>query len=115
LSQDWHPWPDSHRVRLPKPCYSDGPSGTVRYRGLQWTSLKDWTRELLCIHGRNGCLEDWSPKLVSHQRLLGFNEALICLSYSGSWRTATIAHGDYWSSGVVTLHGLSLIRRALCF
>ena len=26
---------------------------------------------------------EWSPKLVSRQRLLGFNEALICLSYSG--------------------------------
>src|SRR5260370_3803840 len=26
---------------------------------------------------------EWSPKLVSHQRLLLFREALICLSYSG--------------------------------
>src|SRR5438046_6585103 len=25
----------------------------------------------------------WSPRLVSRQRLLGFSEALICLSYSG--------------------------------
>src|SRR6266849_4052459 len=27
----------------------------------------------------------WSPRLVSRQRLLGFSEALICLSYSGKW------------------------------
>src|SRR5205085_9261694 len=26
---------------------------------------------------------EWSPKLVSHQRLLLFREVLICLSYSG--------------------------------
>ena len=48
--------------------------------------LKDRLLDLLCIHGRL----DWSPKLVSHQRLLGFNEALICLSYSGGWRTANV-------------------------
>src|SRR5260370_37685511 len=40
--------------------------------------LKGRLLELLCIHGRK-----WSPKLVSHQRLLLFREALICLSYSG--------------------------------
>ena len=27
---------------------------------------------------------EWPPRLVSRQRLLGFSEALICLSYSGS-------------------------------
>src|SRR3989475_11636055 len=27
----------------------------------------------------------WPPRLVSRQRLLGFSEALICLSYSGDW------------------------------
>ena len=48
--------------------------------------LKDRLLELLCIHG----LKEWSPRLASHQRLLGFNEALICLSYSGYWRTANI-------------------------
>ena len=46
----------------------------------------------------------WSPRLVSRQRLLVFSEALICLSYSGKW-----------SSGAVTLRGLPLIGRALCF
>jgi hypothetical protein len=44
--------------------------------------LKDRLLELLCIHGLLA-QSDWSPRLVSHQRLLGFNEALICLSYSG--------------------------------
>src|SRR5437773_1844137 len=39
----------------------------------------------------------WSPRLVSRQRLLGFSEALICLSYSGKW-----------SSGAATLRGLPL-------
>ena len=43
---------------------------------LRW---KDGPRELLCIHGRR----KWSPRLVSRQRLFGFSEALICLSYSG--------------------------------
>ena len=42
--------------------------------------LKGRLRELLCIHGQK-----WSPRLVSHQRLLVFSEALICLSYSGKW------------------------------
>src|ERR1022692_4622239 len=37
---------------------------------------------------RSGIGLDWSPKLVSHQRLLGFNEALICLSYSGGVKFA---------------------------
>ena len=41
--------------------------------------LKGRTLDLLCIHGRM----KWSLRLVSHQRLLGFSEALICLSYSG--------------------------------
>ncbi len=61
--------------------------------------LKGRLRELLCIHGLK-----WSPRLVSRQRLLVFSEALICLSYSGKW-----------SSRAVTLRGLPLIRRALCF
>ena len=33
---------------------------------------------------------NWSPRLVSRQRLLVFGEALICLSYSGCLRTAYI-------------------------
>ncbi len=41
------------------------------------TSLKGWTRELLCIHGQN-----WPPKSVSRRRLGFFRAALICLSYS---------------------------------
>src|SRR5438034_6045665 len=31
------------------------------------------------------CIKEWSPRLVSRQRLLVFSEALICLSYSGNW------------------------------
>jgi hypothetical protein len=61
--------------------------------------LKDRLRELLCIHGR-----EWSPRLVLHQRLLVFSEALICLSYSGKW-----------SSRQVTLLRLPVISRVLCF
>ena len=61
--------------------------------------LKGRLRELLCIHGRK-----WSPRLVLRQRLLVFSEALICLSYSGKS-----------SSGAVTLRGLPLIGRSLCF
>jgi hypothetical protein len=73
--------------------------------------LKIRLRELLCIHG----LKEWSPKLASHQRLLGFNEALICLSYSGGWHTATIIRVRKWSSWQVTLLRLPVISRALCF
>ena len=40
--------------------------------------LKGRLRELLCIHG-----QEWSPRLVSRQRLLVFSEGVICLSYSG--------------------------------
>jgi serine/threonine protein phosphatase 1 len=36
------------------------------------------------------CIE-WSPRLVSRQRLFGFNEALICLSYSGENGLALVA------------------------
>jgi hypothetical protein len=41
--------------------------------------LKIRALELLCIHEH----EKWSPRLGSHQRLLVFSEALICLSYLG--------------------------------
>jgi hypothetical protein len=58
--------------------------------------LKIRLRELLCIHG----LKEWSPKLASHQRLLGFNEALICLSYSG-----LLAHGDFLCAEMVVRRG----------
>ena len=98
------------------------------------TSLKGWLRELLCIHGLFA-QDQWSPRLVSRQRLLGFNEALICLSYSGvladchDLRTAIIfwsalggigslgrcSTSKGWSFRVVTLHVLSLIGRVLCF
>jgi hypothetical protein len=63
------------------------------------TSLKGWTRELLCIHGRN-----WPPKSVSRRRLGFFRAALICLSYSGKW-----------SSWQVTLLRLPVIDRMLCY
>jgi hypothetical protein len=52
--------------------------------------LKGRLRELLCIHGQWHNAKKWSPRLVSRQRLLGFSEALICLSYSGCLRTAKI-------------------------
>ena len=74
--------------------------GLFAVANLQWPDLKGRLRELLCIHGQK-----WSPRLVSHQRLLGFSEALICLSYSG----------DGWSSRQVTLLRLPVINRVLCF
>jgi hypothetical protein len=78
------------------------------------TSLKGWTLELLCIHGQKQMVMEskstsslahlsaltlwfcssmtngWPPRLVSRQCLLLFREALICLSYLGWLRTATI-------------------------
>src|SRR5438132_13122348 len=48
--------------------------------------LKGRLRELLCIHGQK-----WSPRLVSRQRLLGFSEALICLSYPGEMACPAVA------------------------
>jgi hypothetical protein len=51
----------------------------------------------------NSALFEWSPRLVSRQRLLLFREALICLSYSG------------WSSRQVTLLRLPVIDRVLCY
>ena len=41
------------------------------------------------MHSRTTCVGpiNWSPWLVSRQRLLVFSEALICLSYSGGWLT----------------------------
>ena len=47
--------------------------------------LKGRTLELLCIHGLLAQGKQWSLRLVSHQRLPGFSEALIYLSYSGKW------------------------------
>jgi hypothetical protein len=69
---------------------------------------------------------NWSPGLVARQRLLLFREALICLSYPGelahraeAWRAKaglpSVASCEGWSSHVVTLHGLPVISRALCF
>ena len=40
---------------------------------------------------------NWSPRLVSRQRLLLFREALICLSYSGAkfaFRTLVVPRGN---------------------
>ena len=45
----------------------------------------------------------WWLNSELRRTLLGFSEALICLSYSG------------WSSRAVTLRVLSLIGRGLCF
>ena len=47
--------------------------------------LKGRMLELLCIHGLLAQGDHWSLRLVSHQRLPGFSEALICLSYSRKW------------------------------
>ena len=76
--------------------------------------MKGWTLELLCIHGQKQMVMEskstsslahlsaltlwfcssmtngWPPRLVSRQCLLLFREALICLSYLGCLRTATI-------------------------
>jgi len=84
--------------------------------------LKGRALELLCIHGLtkggmksawcrvngNGaifhsavCIPhssfNWSPRLVSRQRLLVFSEALICLSYSG--RRKWMMDGGWWLIG----------------
>ncbi len=96
--------------------------------------LKDRLLELLCIHGRNTAIihekrscrslaktprllpppgnvkTKWSPRLVSRQRLLLFREALICLSYSG--RSSPSLD---WLSRAVTLRGLPVISRVLCY
>ena len=98
--------------------------------------LKGRAREMLCIHGQeilqrrraqrrcsqarlnaalSTSLVKWPLRLVSRQRLLVFSEALICLSYSGCLRTATVAHRQSWSSWQVTLLRLPVISRALCF
>src|SRR3989440_12600695 len=92
------------------------------------------------IHHSNNPVSAWSPRLVSRQRLLGFSEALICLSYSG-WlneeermkmenRPAgrAVIHSTFphsalcmlhstlkWSSRQVMLLRLPVIGRALCF
>src|SRR5213594_4977935 len=53
---------------------------------------------------------NWSPRLVSRQRLLVFSEALICLSYPGKLACQPQPVGEGWSSRAVTLRGLPLIR-----
>jgi hypothetical protein len=67
--------------------------------------------------------------LVSRQRLSGFSAALICLSYSGvlahghHWRPAKIGlpshssaeRNEGWLSRAVTLRGLPVISRVLCY
>jgi hypothetical protein len=50
-------------------------------------------------------LVDWWLNSVSRRTLLGFSEALICLSYSAV----------KWSLHEVTLLVLSIIGRLLCF
>ena len=78
----------------------------------------------------------WSPRLVSHQRLLLFREALIYLSYSGNpgnglmdkwmWMSVTASEQKVsrqqsnnplwdWSSRQVTLLRRPVINRMLCF
>src|SRR2546423_1549975 len=46
---------------------------------------------------------NWSPRLVSRQRLLGFSEALICLSYSGDGSPSRSSASEGWSSRQVML------------
>ena len=77
---------------------------------------------------------NWPPRLVSRQRLLGFSEALIFLSYSGEKQCGVRrvrfqvlslrgAHDTWyrapdtfdWLSRAVTLRGLPVISRVLCF
>jgi hypothetical protein len=50
-------------------------------------------------------LVDWWPNSELRRTLLGFSEALICLSYSAV----------NWSLREVTLPGLSVIGRLLCY
>lgn len=58
---------------------------------------------------------NWSPKLVSRQRLLLFREALICLSYSGVSSPGRYSASEEWSLRVVMLRGLPVISRVLCY
>src|SRR5687767_11193640 len=51
---------------------------------LQMFEMQSGRRGLLILQFAFGALHSkWSPRLVSRQRLFGFNEALIYLSYSG--------------------------------
>src|SRR5438128_474618 len=61
--------------------------------------LKGRLRELLCIHGQK-----WPLESESHRHLLGFSQAC---------RLTTPSSG--WSSRAVTLRGLPVISRVLCF
>ena len=67
--------------------------------------LKGRLRELLCIHGQKMVpevgIEPTSPRL---QRGTNLPQLL-----------GGFAHGDYWLSRAVTLRGLPVINRALCF
>ena len=55
----------------------------------------------------------WSPRLVSRQRLLGFSEALICLSYSGRAKFAFRKWNDAFDNriGSGRLKGVFNYRR----
>src|SRR6266704_2616624 len=82
-------------------CWSNGALVFIRSRidGLVncWIDVVDFVSAGASLHHSNTpfrCLE-WSPRLVSHQRLLLFREALICLSYSGN------AGMECWSNGVM--------------
>src|SRR5688572_28697197 len=58
-----------------------------RTRSLQAGS-KSRLRGCSGLTDRLRMVNEWSPGLVSRQRLLVFSEALICLSYPGCLRTA---------------------------
>ena len=47
-----------------------------------WRADAEWQSVHFALFTLHSAFK-WSPKLVSHQRLLLFREALICLSYSG--------------------------------
>ena len=72
-------------IWLPKPCKSVAPQTTFASRKAVARLERPAARAAL--HSRTTCVEpiNWSPRLVSRQRLLVFSEALICLSYSGKW------------------------------
>ena len=82
--------------RTPRSAFRAGMASVIGLAPIR-PDLKGRLLELLCIHGHKGVSSvefirnskivtrhlKWSPRLVSHQRLLLFREALICLSYSG--------------------------------
>lgn len=65
------------------------------------------------VPAQSGIVIDWSPKLVSRQRLRGFSAALIFLSYSGLVVPAGCApaSSDYQSDALLLSYGTGKVDR----